>query len=80
MEHRKRSLSSVLDEDEITDSTIQIPRRRGTSASLDEDIEQYSNYMYNGTFNVTKYIFTRFIKLIFDIVYCNCCDRYLEKD
>jgi len=79
MEHRKRALSSVLDEDSPIDLEKQIPRRRGTSASIDDDIEQYSNYMYTGTFNLTKYVFTGFIKLIFDIIYCNCCDRYSEK-
>jgi hypothetical protein len=35
MEHRRRTLSSAFDDD-IIDIEKQVPRRRGTSASIDE--------------------------------------------
>jgi hypothetical protein len=68
MEHRRRTVSNVLD-DEI-DIEKQMPRRRGTSASIDDALDDYTEYVYNGTFSVCNLICCGFLKLI-----CPCCCR-----
>ena len=68
MEHRRRTFSNVLD-DEI-DIEKQMPRRRGTSASIDDALDDYTEYVYNGTFSVCNLICCGFLKLI-----CPCCCR-----
>jgi hypothetical protein len=57
----------VLDDD-IIDIEKQIPRRRGTSASIDEAIDEHIEYVYNGTFDFFNTIFCGLVKLI-----CPCC-------
>ncbi len=64
MEHRRRTLSSVLDED-ILDLEKEIPRKRINSASLDEQIDEYTEFMYNGTFDLVRSILKGFINLIY---------------
>jgi hypothetical protein len=68
MEHRRRTISNVLDED-IPDIEKQIPRRRTTS-SIDETLDDYTEYVYNGTFSICNIICCGFIKLI-----CPCFSR-----
>jgi hypothetical protein len=63
MEHRRRTLSSAFD-DEIVDIEKQIPRRRGTSASIDDTIDDYTEYVYNGTFSLTRLFCTPILNLI----------------
>jgi hypothetical protein len=69
MEYRRRTFSNVLD-DEFPDIEKQIPRRRATSASIDETLDEYTEYVYNGTFSIFNSICCGFIKLI-----CPCCYR-----
>ncbi len=72
MEYRRRTFSNVLDDD-IIDIEKQLPRRRGTSASIDDTLDEYTEYVYNGTFSIFHTIFGGFIKLI-----CPCCRRNRE--
>jgi|LakMenE01Jun11ns_1017448.scaffolds.fasta_scaffold6817343_1 hypothetical protein len=72
MEHRRRTFSNVLDDD-IIDIEKQLPRRRGTSVSIDEAIDEHIEYVYNGSFSFFHTIFGGFIKLI-----CPCCRRNRE--
>jgi hypothetical protein len=69
MEHRRRTFSNVLDDD-IIDIEKQLPRRRGTSASIDDTLDEYTDYVYNGTFSIFNTIFCGFIKLM-----CPWCCR-----
>jgi hypothetical protein len=69
MEHRRRTLSSAFDDD-IVDIEKQVPRRRGTSASIDETIDEYTEYVYNGTFNFSNMFFRGLLNLI-----CPCCRK-----
>lgn len=69
MEHRRRTISNVLDED-MPDIEKQIPRRRATSASIDDTLDEYTEYVYNGTFSICNTICGGFLKLI-----CPCCFR-----
>jgi hypothetical protein len=67
MEHRRRTLSNVLDDD----IEKQVPRRRATSASIDEQIDDYTEFVYTGSFNFCSSIFYGFLNLI-----CPCpCSR-----
>ena len=66
MEYRRRTLSSALDDD----IEKQAHRRRGTSVSIDEQIDEYTEYMYSGTFNIFNSICCGFVKLI-----CPCCRK-----
>lgn len=66
MEYRKRTVSSALDDD----IEKQTSRRRGTSISIDDQIDEYTEYVYSGTFNIFNSICCGFIKLI-----CPCCHR-----
>lgn len=67
MEYKRRRLSSVVDDD----IEKQVTRRRGTSTSLDDQIDEYTEYMYTGTFNVSSSIFNGILNLI-----CPCfCAR-----
>jgi hypothetical protein len=45
-------------------------KRRASSVSLDESIEQYSDFVYNGTFSFLRVIFGGILKLI-----CPGCRR-----
>ena len=54
MEHRRRTLSSALDDDFNVDIEKQTPRRRGTSVSIDDTLDEYTEYVYNGTFSLTR--------------------------
>jgi hypothetical protein len=65
MEYRKRSLSSALD-----DIEKQVPRRRATSTSIDDQLDEYTEYVYSGSFNILNSICCGLIKLI-----CPCCIR-----
>ncbi len=72
MEYRRRTFSNVIDDLPI-DIEKQVPRRRGTSASIDETIDEHIEYVYNGTFSVTRIFFCGLLKLI-----CPCCNRNCE--
>ena len=72
MEHKRRALSNVLDDD-IIDIEKQTPRRRGTSVSIDETLDEYTEYIYNGSFSVTSMFFRGFLNLI-----CPCRQRNRE--
>jgi len=69
MEYRRRTFSNVLD-DEFPDIEKQMPRRRATSASIDESIDEYTEYVYNGTFSLSRFFCCGFINLI-----CPCFCR-----
>ena len=73
MEHRRRTLSSALDNDFPVDIEKQIPRRRGTSASIDDALDEYTEYVYNGTFSVTRLFCRGVLNLI-----CPCFYRKRE--
>jgi hypothetical protein len=73
MEHRRRTLSSALDDDFPVDIEKQIPRRRGTSVSIDETLDEYTEYMYNGTFSLSNMFCKSLINLI-----CPCFRRKRE--
>jgi hypothetical protein len=62
MEHRRRTVSNVLDDD--IDIEKQMPRRRGTSASIDDTLDEYTEYVYNGTFSFSKMFCKGFVNLI----------------
>ena len=64
MEHRRRTLSSVIEED--IENIIPRPK----SPSMDDQIDEYAEYMYNGTFNVSKSVFGGILNLI-----CPCFYR-----
>jgi hypothetical protein len=73
MEHRRRTLSSALDDEMTVDIEKQTPRRRGTSTSIDDALDDYTEYVYNGTFSVTQMFFKGMLKLI-----CPCCCKKRE--
>ena len=60
MEHRRRTVSNVIDDD----IEKQISRSRGKSASFDEARDNHIEYLYNGKFSVYNFIFCGFLKLI----------------
>jgi hypothetical protein len=64
MEHRRRTLSSVLEED------IENIMPRPKSPSLDDHIEEYTEFVYRGRLDVSKSIFRGILNLI-----CPCCYR-----
>jgi hypothetical protein len=66
-------LSSALDDELTVDIEKQIPRRRGTSASIDDAIDDYTDYVYNGTFSITKMFCRGLLNLI-----CPCFARKRE--
>lgn len=72
MEHRRRTFSNVIDDLPI-DIEKQMPRRRGTSVSIDETIDEHIEYVYNGSFSVTRMFFCGLLNLI-----CPCCNRNRE--
>jgi len=61
MEYRRRTLSSSLDDINIEK---QIPRRRVTSASIDDTLDDYTEYVYNGTFSFSNMMCKSLLKLI----------------
>ena len=67
MEYRRRTLSSLDD-----DIENQVPRRRGTSASIDEQLDDYTEFIYTGSFNFCSTIFYGFLNLICP---CPCSKR-----
>ncbi len=69
MEHKRKRISSVLDE-EIID--LEGSRCRGQS--LDETIDEHIEYVYNGSFSFAKMAFRSLIKLI-----CPCCFKKREQ-
>lgn len=69
MEYRNRTVSNVLDNN-IIDIEKQMSRRRGTSISIDDTLDEYTEFVYNGTFSIVNIIFCGFIKLI-----CPCFNR-----
>lgn len=66
MEYRRRTVSNTLDDD----IEKQLPRTRAKSASIDESIDEYTEYVYNGTFSLSRFFCCGFIKLI-----CPCFCR-----
>lgn len=74
MEHRRRTLSSVLDE-EFPDIEKQPIRRRATSTSIDEQLDEFTEFVYEGSFNVTHSVISGFIKLI-----CPCFRKRVAED
>lgn len=63
MEHRRRTFSNVIDDLPI-DIEKQVSRRRGTSASIDGTIDEHIDYVYNGSFSVTRMFFCGLLNLI----------------
>jgi hypothetical protein len=63
MEHRRRTVSNVFDEDTI-DIEKQTSRRRGTSASIEDSLDEHTEYVYNGTFSFFNTICCGLLKLI----------------
>lgn len=64
MEYKRRSLSSSLENDVIESDNFKetsYTKRRGSSMSLDEEMEEYTEFMYNGAFNICNF-FARGIK------------------
>jgi hypothetical protein len=58
MEHRRRTFSNVLDDD------IEMQKIKKNSISIDEHIDNYTEYVYNGTFSISNFIFCGILKLI----------------
>lgn len=72
MEYRRKTLCSALDD--LSDNTEkQSSIRYVTPVSIDDTIDEYTEYVYNGIFNFTKMIYSGIIKLI-----CPCCYRNRE--
>ena len=70
MEYRRKTLSSSLDD---LSNDIEKQSTRRPSISVDDSIDEYTEYVYNGVFNFTKIIYRGIIKLI-----CPCCYRNRE--
>ena len=68
MEYRRKTLSSSLDD--CFSNDIEKQSTRKPSISVDDTIDEYTEYMYNGTFNFTKIIYRGLINLN-----CPCCYR-----
>lgn len=68
MEYRRKTLSSSLDDCFSNDIEKQSTCR--PSISVDDTINEYTEYMYNSTFNFTKIVYRGIINLI-----CPCCCR-----
>ncbi len=61
MEYRRRTLSSLDDNDSDIENGR---RRRGTSVSLDDQIDDYVDYMYTNSYNVSSSVFSAILNLI----------------
>ena len=70
MEHRKRSVSSVLDEELSPEK-----KERTLSISIDDEIEQFSLYMYDTSFSIKHHIFRSLKNLISVLYSAICCAR-----
>ncbi len=80
MEYRRRTLSSIIDDVEVVnevDKKVQLEQkvertrqRRGTSVSIDDQIDDYVEYMYSNTYNISTSVFSGILNLI-----CPCCRR-----
>ena len=68
MEYKRRTLSSALND--YFPNDIEKQSTRKPSISVDDTIDEYTEYMYNGTFNFTKIVYRGLINLI-----CPCCCR-----
>jgi len=68
MEYKRRTLSSALNDYFPNDIEKQNPRK--PSISVDDTIDEYTEYVYNGTFNFTKIVYRGLINLI-----CPCFHR-----
>jgi hypothetical protein len=76
MEYRRRTLSSIDDDEIITSAPVEIGRRRrGTSVSIDSQIDDYVEYMYSNTYNVSTSVFSGILNLI-----CPCFRRKAGPD
>lgn len=60
MEHRRRTVSNTFDDD----IEKQISRSRDKSSSLDEARDNHIEYLYNGKFSVSNFLFCGLLKLI----------------
>jgi hypothetical protein len=58
MEHRRRTFSNILEDD------IELQLSKPHNISIDEQIDNYTEYVYNGTFSVLDTVFCGFLKLI----------------
>jgi hypothetical protein len=67
MEYKRRTLSSALDD---FPNDIEKQSTHRPSISVDDTIDDYTEYVYNGTFNLTKIVYRGLINLI-----CPCCCR-----
>jgi hypothetical protein len=68
MEYRRRTISNTLD-----DIENQLPRIRTKSASVEESIDEYTEYVYNGTFSLSRFFYHGLVNLI-----CPCFYRKRE--
>jgi hypothetical protein len=75
MEYRRRTLSSLDDENIIAATVETGRRRRGTSASIDSQLDDYVEYMYSNTYNLSTSVFSGILNLI-----CPCFRRKLGPD
>ena len=76
MEYRRRTLSSIIDDvegiNELAQNVqvTQTRHRRGTSVSIDDQIDDYVEYMYSNTYNISTSVFFGILTLM-----CPCCRR-----
>jgi hypothetical protein len=71
MEYRRRTLSSIDDNENVMAAPVETGRRRrGTSVSIDSQIDDYVEYMYSNTYNISTSVFSGILNLI-----CPCCRR-----
>ncbi len=63
MEHRRRTISSVMDED------IENVLPRPKSPSIDDQIDEYTEFVYTGSFDVSRSVFRGFLNLICPCLY-----------
>lgn len=71
MEYRRRTLSSLDDDENVMSVPVDTGRRRrGTSASIDSQIDDYVEYMYGNTYNLSTSVFSGILNLI-----CPCFRR-----
>lgn len=67
MEYRRRTFSNTLN-NQLFDTEQQIPV--SNSILIDKNLDEYTDYVYNGNFNICNIICRGFIKLM-----CPCCFR-----
>jgi hypothetical protein len=68
MENRRRAFSNTIDGNTIdNDIEKQIARRRNTSVSIDDILDNYTEYVYNSIYNFTKICLRGILNLIYSV-------------